>query len=240
MSGHDKINIKKIAVICKRYGVSRIEVFGSFARGEATPESDMDLLLTFKDNARPGIKIVQLKDELERLFNRKVDLLTRTAVENSPNKYRRRFILADAKPLFPSEPDTVVQKHKSPYIRDLVRCEDIRLHAKRIRSRTSELSYEEFIQDETLSAAVVRWIEIIGEAARRISIETRSLAPSIPWREMIGIRNILIHEYSDVDLKIVYQVATQDIPSLANEIDSLIVILEEKTHWQDNSPSPSS
>ncbi|TAK31282.1 MAG: nucleotidyltransferase [Chloroflexota bacterium] len=79
--------------ICRRYGVARLEVMGSFARGDETPESDLDLLVTFEPDAKIGLEFIALKLELEALFGRPVDLLTRASVEQSPNKYFRRFAL---------------------------------------------------------------------------------------------------------------------------------------------------
>ncbi len=90
----------RLAEIAGRYHVARLEVFGSFARNEAGPESDLDLLVTFEPGARVGLEFIALKEELEVLFGRRVDLLTRSSVERSPNKYFRRFALAHTVPLY--------------------------------------------------------------------------------------------------------------------------------------------
>lgn len=88
-----KIDRNRLAAICRRYGVDRLEVIGSFARGDEGPQSDVDVLVSFKPEARIGLEIVALKEELEALAGRQVDLLTRASVERSPNKYFRRYAL---------------------------------------------------------------------------------------------------------------------------------------------------
>ncbi len=90
----------RLAEIARRYRVSRLEVFGSFAREDARPESDLDLLVTFEPEAQIGLEFIALKEELETLFGRPVDLLTRSSVERSPNKYFRRFALSNTVPLY--------------------------------------------------------------------------------------------------------------------------------------------
>jgi len=90
----------RLTAVCERYGVARMEVFGSLARGEARAGSDIDILVTFKPDVRCGLEFVGLQQELEALFDRPVDLLTRSAVEHSPNKYFRRFALRRTEPLY--------------------------------------------------------------------------------------------------------------------------------------------
>lgn len=94
------IDRNRLAKLCRRYEVARLEVIGSFARGDAGPESDLDILVTFEPNAQIGLEFVALKEELEALVGRPVDLLTRASVESSPNKYFRRYALRWTEPLY--------------------------------------------------------------------------------------------------------------------------------------------
>ena len=75
--------------------------------------------------------------------------------------------------------------------------------------------------DRMLLFALVRAIEILGEAASRISDETRATHPGIPWRAIIGMRNRLIHAYFSVNTAIVWQTVTQEIPVLLLQLRTL-------------------
>jgi uncharacterized protein with HEPN domain len=94
--------------------------------------------------------------------------------------------------------------------------------AKIAMSHIADKTEESFYQDILCQDAVVRRIEIIGEAARRISPETQAKMTEIPWKEIIGMRNILIHEYDDVSIRVVWQTVNQQLPNLALMLESLI------------------
>ncbi len=76
--------------------------------------------------------------------------------------------------------------------------------------------------DLMLLFAIVRAIEIIGEAASKVSDETRSTAPSIPWRAVVGMRNRVIHAYFDIDADIVWNAAVDEIPALLTNLRALL------------------
>jgi uncharacterized protein with HEPN domain len=92
--------------------------------------------------------------------------------------------------------------------------------AKLAMSYVADRTEELFYQDVMYQDALIRRIEIIGEAARRISSVTQAEMQEIPWQEIIGMRNILIHEYDDVSLRVVWQ-------TVNNQLPSLILILEK-------------
>ncbi len=89
-------DLKSVArAVCERHAVARLELFGSQAAGRMRPDSDVDLLVEFLPGSKPGLlEMGALQDELEQRLGRKVDLLSRRAVEKSRNVYRRRSILA--------------------------------------------------------------------------------------------------------------------------------------------------
>jgi uncharacterized protein with HEPN domain len=76
--------------------------------------------------------------------------------------------------------------------------------------------------DRMLSLSIVRLLEIIGEAARGVSIQTREKYPDIPWKQMAGIRDRLIHGYFDIDMEIVWKTVKEDIPPLINQLKELM------------------
>ena len=87
-----------LAAYCREAGITRLEAFGSTARGEATRGSDVDLLATFAGN--PGLRFFTMEDEMAALLGVSVHLLTRDSVEQMSNPYRRESILADAKVIY--------------------------------------------------------------------------------------------------------------------------------------------
>lgn len=76
--------------------------------------------------------------------------------------------------------------------------------------------------DRMLSLAIVRDIEIIGEAAANVSAETQAACPGLPWPSIVGMRNRLIHAYFDVDLDRVWETITDDLPILIEELRAII------------------
>ncbi len=92
-----------LAALCRRFGVARLELFGSAARGAdfAPARSDLDFLVTLTPAARDDLAgFAELREALETLFGRRVDLLEREAIEASRNPIRRRRILSEARPLY--------------------------------------------------------------------------------------------------------------------------------------------
>jgi uncharacterized protein with HEPN domain len=76
--------------------------------------------------------------------------------------------------------------------------------------------------DEVLAAAVVRWVEIVGEAAANVSDETRAQHPGVPWTDIVAMRNRLIHAYPDVNLDLVWGVIDSDGPRLRALIEEIL------------------
>ncbi|MHB0938188.1 MAG: HepT-like ribonuclease domain-containing protein [Armatimonadota bacterium] len=99
---------------------------------------------------------------------------------------------------------------------------DIRYAAQAALRFIDGKSFEDFTADEQLQFAVIRALELIGEAARRFSDEYRTMHPSVPWSMMISMRNRILHEYDRVDLRIVWDTIQQDLPVLLRLIEPLI------------------
>lgn len=84
-----------------------------------------------------------------------------------------------------------------------------------------DISYEAFLEDEEKQDAVIRKIEVAGEATKHLSLDFREKYNKIPWRAIAGMRDKLIHDYIDVDLTTVWETATKDIPELLKEIETI-------------------
>ena len=95
------ISQEQLAEFCRRWDIVEMDLFGSAARGELRPDSDIDVLVTFKDSSRWGIfDLIHMEDDLAGLVNRPVDLVERRDVEASENYIRRRAILDSAVPVY--------------------------------------------------------------------------------------------------------------------------------------------
>ncbi|MGH2567311.1 MAG: HepT-like ribonuclease domain-containing protein, partial [Bacteroidota bacterium] len=89
-------------------------------------------------------------------------------------------------------------------------------------SETKSLTYDQFIQDETLKRAFVRSIEIIGEAAKNVPPHIQQKYQSIEWRTIAGMRDKLIHYYFGVDYEIVWDVVINKIPQLRQDVEEIL------------------
>jgi uncharacterized protein with HEPN domain len=119
-----------------------------------------------------------------------------------------------------------------PRERDLVKCEDMRIHAERASDFLGTRTLDQFLGDALIQAAVIRCVEVIGEAARSVSEDSRQRAPEIPWPLITGMRNVLAHDYGTVVLDKVYEVVTDHLPVLLARLGPLIRSLEQDIGWQ--------
>jgi uncharacterized protein with HEPN domain len=99
---------------------------------------------------------------------------------------------------------------------------DMLLAARKVRDFTQGISWEQFQSDEIVQNAVMRQIQIIGEAARKISPEYQQAHSDIPWEGIIGMRNRLVHEYFRIIPERVWDVVEKDIPELIRLIEPLV------------------
>ncbi len=96
------------------------------------------------------------------------------------------------------------------------------LAARDALSFTEGMSYEEFVRDRRTQLSVLKSMEIVGEAASQVGQETKRMHPAIPWREIVAMRNRLVHAYFDIDLPLVWDTVCDDLAVLISRLEPLI------------------
>jgi len=105
---------------------------------------------------------------------------------------------------------------------DRIRLKHIIEEAKEACLYVQDLSFEDFLQDGKTVRAVIRSIEIIGEAASKISMELREDYPDIPWQKIVGMRNRLIHVYFDIDHEVIWKTVQVNLPPLISKLEQML------------------
>jgi uncharacterized protein with HEPN domain len=111
-------------------------------------------------------------------------------------------------------------------VSDAVRIQHILDAARQARAFVQRRSRRDLDTDPMLSLSLVRLLEVIGEAGRGMSPAVREAHPEIAWNKMAGMRDRLIHGYFDVNLDIVWETVTQDLPVLLSQIEPIVRSLE--------------
>ena len=186
------------AELSRRFGVVSLTLFGSFARDQATEQSDVDVLVSF-DNPPDWRSLFGAQSYLEDLFGRPVDLVVKEQLREEVRPYVERDI---------SMPDSPSGAREWRfYIQDMIGfCENV-------LSYTHGLDQAAFLADRRTYDATLRNIEMIGEAANHIPDDVREAHPDIAWGAIVGMRNRLAHAYLSISDSAIWSAIQNDIPA---------------------------
>jgi uncharacterized protein with HEPN domain/predicted nucleotidyltransferase len=190
----------------RQFDVKALTLFGSVARDEARSDSDVDLLIEFTKPV--GLfTFIRLQRLLEQWLGRTVDLGT-------PDSLR------------PELRESVFQETvvAMPPRNWKLRIQDILEAILEIENFTQGMTFKAFIEDQKTVKAVISDITIIGEAARskHLPVEVQERYPEIPWDEMRGIRNKVVHEYFRIELNILWRTIKDDLPPLVPQLQEIL------------------
>lgn len=213
-------SIQKIA---EQYGMSNLRLFGSVARGDAHIDSDLDLLVD-PDPARK----VMLRDlsgfsgALSDLLGREVDVVI---AANLKTRIRDK-VIAQAQPLFSVQPGAyTVTKDQRLYLDDILKSALQITEFVEVDSKSDRAIY---LESKLLQRAIFAEFVIMGEAASKVSKETRERFPDIGWRDLINMRNRLIHGYDDLNLDTIWDTAANDVPKLIPLVEAAMKVFDEE------------
>ena len=99
---------------------------------------------------------------------------------------------------------------------------DMLVAARKAARFVDGLTYSQYERSDLHQNALFKALEIVGEAASRVSEATKEAHPEIPWREIVGLRNRIVHVYFEIDLGVVWQIAHEDIPDLIARLEPLV------------------
>lgn len=106
-------------------------------------------------------------------------------------------------------------RHDDSYLLDML------LAARKAAKFAEGLNYERYLQSDLYQNAIFKVLETIGEAASRISDTTREAHPEIPWPNVVGLRNRIVHAYFEIDLEVIWNIVTDDVPGLIAELERI-------------------
>lgn len=216
----------EILKIAAEHGVRDLRLFGSAARGEDGPTSDVDLLVKM-DKGHGYFDLIDLQDQLQQLLGRKVDAIF------GLHYYIEDAVLKEAVPLGDQaelRKLAVIQSRQRGKKQRTVVDRDA-LSLIQMRDATEEVlefwspGIDAVLTERMRLLSILRLLEVLGEAANRVSKKLQSAHPEVPWADIVGLRNIVIHNYDRIEYDKIWEALDTSVPALKGQ---LAVIFEQR------------
>ena len=218
MLTHERI-VEAVAKRAEQFSLKTVSYFGSYADGNATEESDLDLLVEFANPPDKSLfTIFGLQEELEEELNIPVDVVTIPIPEKSYIK------IGNAVAAYRGGVE-IDDKHKgkiSMEERDEIILRKLKEKAEVSLKMTDGYDMQGFLGDEILQHAVSMALINLGEFVNRLSDETKQQNPAIPWRKFSKMRAGLTHGFLQWKRKKVWKIATEEVPQFLIQIEEIL------------------
>ena len=198
---------RKIKKILRNHNIKKASIFGSYARGEANNNSDIDILV--EPDQKSLFELVAIKQDLEDELELKVDINTFNGLNYSEREGLKDEVLKE-------QVEIIRVKEKILILKDILNS------IKLIESYSEDISKREFLENQEKQDAIINRLMIIGEATKLLSDDIRKKYSDIPWSKMAGMRDIMIHRYHGVDLEIVWETIEEELMDVKKKINKII------------------
>jgi uncharacterized protein with HEPN domain/predicted nucleotidyltransferase len=223
----ERLNVSgaDIAAFCQRWQVVELGLFGSVVRDDFGPESDIDVLVVFDPTCeRDVFSRGDAQNALAELLGREVDLTEKRLLKNPFSKLE---ILQTHRIIYPFErANFIALAEANPEMTERVRNSAALLNMidamEAIQDFIQARTFEDYLADRFFRSAVERQLEILGEAANRLTLAFRSAHLEVDWRGVVGLRNAIIHQYDELDYEKVWEIVTLRVPVLLEQIRPLL------------------
>lgn len=193
--------------LVRRFGIEQARLFGSTARGEATADSDIDILVRFRGDADLK-QFFEAKEYIETILGHPVDLVDESALREE----LRPRIEAEAK----QDGTTGGEREWRLYMRD------IRESIIRIEEHTVGMDGSKFLENRTVADAVLMRLSVIGRAAKLIPRAIRKQHSHIPWHQLSSVDEMLPQDDPESERRAVWRVVRHELPKLREPIAEII------------------
>jgi uncharacterized protein with HEPN domain/predicted nucleotidyltransferase len=214
----------------QRFGIRRLGLFGSYVRGQERSGSDLDVLVEFADSWKLS-SLVGLQEELNALLGMKVDVVPRDGLK----PYIGRRILAEVVWLDENangrQALTVIRERpvsprRDREIRDFLH--DILENIDVVDGFLKDGDFDRLVSDRQFRYAFLYALFIIGEATTHIPPSARKRHPEIPWTEVVGLRNVVAHNYHGLSLETIWKIARDELEALSVAVAEILAEIERR------------